>query len=71
MPLDSADIIYFSPFRPDPDAPYDALAAAEDIEAPSLELMQAQEQAIRAQLTLPPPPVGPKRVPYNLADFVY
>ena len=71
MPLDSADIIYFSPFRPDPNAPYDAIAAAEGIEAPSLELSRAQEQAIRSKLSLPPPPVGPKRVPYNLSDFVY
>ena len=71
MPLASSDIIYFSPFRPDPTAPYDAIAAAEGVEAPSPELSQAQEQAIRAQLSLPSPPVGPKRVPYNLADFVY
>ncbi len=71
MPLDSSDIIYFSPFRPDPDAPYDEIAAAEGIAPPSPFLMKAQEQAIRAKLTLPPPPVGPKRVPYNLADFVY
>jgi len=71
MPLDSSDIIYFSPFRPDPDAPYDEIAAAEGIEPLSPELMKTQQQAIRARLSLPPPPVGPKRVPYNLADFVY
>lgn len=71
MPLDSADIIYFSPFRPDPNAPYDEIAAAEGIEPLSPELMKAQEQTIRAKLSLPPPPLGPKRVPYNLADFVY
>ena len=28
-------------------------------------------QRIADRLTLPPPPAGPKRVPYNLADFVY
>lgn len=71
MPLDSDDIIYFSPFQPDPDAPYDALATAADIEPPTPELAQTQEAAIRAALTLPPPPAGPKRVPYNLRDFVY
>jgi len=71
MPLDHSDIVYFSPFRPNPDAPYDEIAAAEGIAPPPPELMKVQEQTIRAQLTLPPPPVGPKRVPYNLADFVY
>ena len=71
MPLDGSDIIYFSPFRPDPAAPYDAIAAAEGIEPPSPEFAQTQEQTIRAKLSLPPPPLGPKRVPYNLSDFVY
>jgi hypothetical protein len=71
MPLDSLDIIYFSPFRPDPNAPYDEIASTEEIAPPSPELIKAQEQAIRAKLSLPPPPLGPKRVPYNLADFVY
>jgi hypothetical protein len=71
MPLAGSDIIYFSPFRPDPAAPYEAIAAAAGIEPPTPELARAQEQAIRTRLTLPPPPLGPKRVPYNLNDFVY
>lgn len=71
MPLDGGDIIYFSPFQPDSDAPYDILAADAGIEPTTPDLAQAQEAAIRAALTLPPPPAGPKRVPYNLRDFVY
>jgi radical SAM superfamily enzyme YgiQ (UPF0313 family) len=71
MPLDSSDIIYLSPFHADPNAPYDEIAAAEGIKALSPAAMKAQEEAIRARLSVPPPPVGPKRVPYNLVDFVY
>lgn len=71
MPLDGEDILYFSPFQPDPGSPYEALAAAEGIDLPTPAFSAAQEQAIRSSLTLPPPPAGPKRVPYNLRDFVY
>ncbi|NOZ51265.1 MAG: radical SAM protein [Chloroflexi bacterium] len=71
MPLDGNDIIYFSPFESDPEAPYDAIARADGIEPPTPERIQAQETAIRAALTLPDPPRGPKRVPYNLRDFIY
>lgn len=74
MALAAGDLIYFSPFQPDPDAPYLALAAADGVDAPDPALAQAQERAIRAALTLPPPgPAsgGPQRVPYNLRDFVY
>ncbi len=71
MPLDGEDIIYFSPFQPDPDAPYEALAAAAGIEPPDPALAAAQEEAIRRGITLPPPPQGPRRAPYNLRDFVY
>jgi len=71
MPLDGDDIIYFSPFQPDPAAPYLSIARAEGIDAPDDAFMATQRQRIIEQLTLPPPPAGPKRVPYNLADFVY
>lgn len=71
MPLDRHDIIYFSPFVADPGAPYEAIARAERIEPPTPARIEAQEQAIRAGLTHPFPPTGPKRVPYNLRDFVY
>lgn len=71
MPLGPGDIIYFSPFESDPGAPYEALAAAEGIESSTPEFARIQEIAIRERLTLPPPFAGPKRVPYNLRDFVY
>jgi hypothetical protein len=71
MPLDGEDFIYFSPFQPDPDAPYEALAAAAGIEPPDPALAAAQEASIRQAITLPPPPHGPRRAPYNLRDFVY
>lgn len=71
MPLDGDDLIYFSPFQPDPDAPYETLAAAAGIEPPDAALAAAQEAAIRRGITLPPPPRGPRRAPYNLRDFVY
>ncbi|MCO6451002.1 MAG: radical SAM protein [Caldilineales bacterium] len=71
MPLTGDDIIYFSPFQPDPDSPYEDLAAAADIVPPTPEFTRKQERAMRASITLPPPLAGPKRVPYNLADFVY
>ncbi len=71
MPLDGDDIIYLSPFQPDPIAPYLSLARAEGVDLPTDAFMQAQRQRILARLTLPPPPAGPKRVPYNLMDFVY
>ena len=71
MPLDGDDIIYFSPFQPDPDAPYNQIAAAEGIEPTTPAFAQTQERIIRAALTLPSSPTGPKRVPYNLHDFVY
>ena len=71
MPLDGDDIIYFSPFQPDPAAPYLAIAQAEDVDIPDDAFMAAQRRRIIELLTLPPPPAGPKRVPYNLADFVY
>lgn len=71
MPLDGDDIIYFSPFQPDAGAPYTAIAAAEGVESPAPGFARVQERAIRAALTLPPPVAGPKRVPYNLQDFVY
>ncbi|RME83405.1 MAG: radical SAM protein, partial [Caldilineae bacterium] len=70
-PLDGEDIIYFSPFRPDPAAPYADIAKAEGIEMLDEDDARAQERAIRARLTQPMPPAGPKRVPYNLHDFVY
>jgi hypothetical protein len=74
MALAAGDLIYFSPFQPDPDAPYLALAAADGVGAPDPALALAQEKAIRAALTLPPsgPDLGgPQRAPYNLRDFVY
>ena len=71
MPLDGGDIIYFSPFEPDPRAPYLSIGRAEGVELPTSEFMDAQRTRILARLTLPLPPAGPKRVPYNLADFVY
>jgi len=71
MPLDDGDIIYFSPFQPDPAAPYLSIARAEGVDLPDDAFMAAQRRRILAQLTLPLPPAGPKRVPYNLADFVY
>ena len=71
MPLDGDDIIYFSPFQPDPAAPYLSIARAEGIDIPDDAFMAAQRQRIIDQLTLPQPPAGPKRVPYNLSDFVY
>ena len=71
MLLDRGDIIYFSPFQPDPRAPYLSLARAEGVDLPTPEFMDAQRTRILARLTLPPPPAGPKRVPYNLMDFVY
>jgi hypothetical protein len=71
MPLDGDDIIYFSPFQPDPAAPYLSIARAEGIDIPDDAFMAAQRQRIIDRLTLPPPPAGPKRVPYNLSDFVY
>ena len=71
MSLDGKDIIYFSPFQPDPRAPYLSLARAEGVDLPTPEFMDAQRMRILARLTLPPPPAGPKRVPYNLMDFVY
>ncbi len=71
MPLDGGDIIYFSPFQPDPAAPYLHIAQQAGIELPSSAFMEQQRHQILSALTLPPPPIGPKRVPYNLADFVY
>ncbi len=71
MPLDGGDIIYFSPFQPDPAAPYLRIAQQAGIELPSSAFMEQQRHQILSALTLPPPPNGPKRVPYNLADFVY
>ena len=71
MPLGRDDIIYFSPFQPDPRAPYEEIAKAEGVEPTTPEFAREQEGVIRELLTLPPPPAGPKRAPYNLQDFVY
>jgi hypothetical protein len=71
MPLDATDIIYLSPFQPDIGAPYLALAQEAGIALPTPQLIAAQRQRLLAALRLPEPPAGPKRVPYNLADFVY
>ena len=71
MPLDGDDIIYLSPFQPDAAAPYLSIARAEGVDLPDKAFMARQRQQILARLTLAPPPTGPKRVPYNLADFVY
>ncbi len=71
MPLDGDDIIYLSPFQPDPAAPYLSIARAEGVDIPDDDFMADQRQRILQRLTLPPPPAGPKRAPYNLMDFVY
>lgn len=71
MPLNGDDIIYLSPFQPDADAPYLSIARAEGVDIPDDDFMANQRRRILELLTLPPPPAGPKRVPYNLADFVY
>ena len=71
MPLDARDIIYLSPFQPDANAPYLTLAQEAGVDLPDSQWMEAQRQRILAALRLPKPPAGPKRAPYNLADFVY
>ena len=71
MPLDGDDIIYLSPFQSDPTAPYLSLARAAGVDIPDDDFMADQRQRILQRLTLPPPPAGPKRAPYNLMDFVY
>ena len=71
MPLDAADIIYFSPFRADEAAPYAAVAAAAGIEPATAELAHQQQRDIQRRLTLAPPPAGPRRAPYDLREFVY
>ncbi len=71
MALGPGDIIYYSPFESDPEAPYAVLASAEGIEPATPAFAGMQETAIRRGLTLPPPLAGPKQVPYNLRDFVY
>lgn len=71
MPLDGNDIIYLSPFRPDPAAPYLSIARAEGVDLPDGVFMATQRQRLLAGLALPRPPHGPKRVAYNLMDFVY
>ncbi len=71
MPLDGDDIIYLSPFRPDPAAPYLSIARADGVDIPDEAFLHSQRQRLLAGLTLPRPPLGPKRVAYNLMDFVY
>jgi hypothetical protein len=71
MPLGKGDLIYFSDFVVQADAPYAALAAAAGIEALPPAALRAQEDAMRAGFVTHDAQQPPQFARYDIGEFVY
>lgn len=71
MPLGRGDLIYFSDFVPQADAPYAGLAAAAGIETLPAAALRGQENAIRAGFVAQNPARPPQFARYDIGEFVY
>jgi hypothetical protein len=71
MPLARGDLIYFSDFVAQANAPYAALAAAAGIEALPAAALRAQEAAIRAGYAPRDAQQSPQFARYDIGEFVY
>ncbi len=71
MPLGRGDLIYFSDFVPQADAPYVGLAAAAGIETLPAAALRGQENAIRAGFVAQDPARPPQFARYDIGEFVY
>lgn len=71
MPLGKGDLIYFSDFVVQVDAPYAALAAAAGIDSLPPAALRGQEAAIRAGYFAHTPQHPPQFARYDIGEFVY
>jgi hypothetical protein len=71
MPLGRGDLVYFSDFVAQADAPYVGLAAAAGSAALRPEAVRAQERAIRAGFVGPASQQRPQFARYAIGEFVY
>lgn len=71
MPLGRGDLVYFSDFVVQPNAPYAALAETSGIAPLDLAALRAQERAIRAHFTPHDPQRPPQFSRYDIGEFVY
>jgi hypothetical protein len=71
MPLGRGDLVYFSDFVAQSEAPYAALAAAAGIAPLEPATLRAQEAAIRAGFALRELQDPPQFARYDIGEFVY
>jgi hypothetical protein len=71
MPLGRGDLVYFSDFVAQPNAPYAALAAAAGIAPLEPAQLRAQEAAIRAGFAARDAQQAPQFARYDIGEFVY
>jgi hypothetical protein len=71
MPLGRGDLVYFSDFVAQPDAPYAALAAAAGIAPLEPTQLRAQEAAFRAGFAARSAQQAPQFARYDIGEFVY
>jgi len=70
LPLDRGDIVYFSEFVEQPDAPYGVIAAAEQV--PPLDRVGMARQRERIEAVLEPfREGGPRTAVYDIREFTY
>ena len=71
MPLGRGDLVYFSDFVTQPDAPYAALAAAVGIARLEPAAVRAQEAAMRSGFVARDAQQAPQFARYEIGEFVY
>ena len=71
MPLATGDLIYFSDFVEQADAPYAGLAAEADVHALDFAGLRQQEAAIRSAFQSREPNHPPQMSRYDIEEFVY
>jgi hypothetical protein len=71
MPLGRGDLVYFSDFVVQPDAPYAAVAAAAGMAPLEPAQLRAQEAAIRAGFAARDAQQAPQFARYDIGEFVY
>ncbi len=70
LPLDADDLVYFSEFVDQPDAPYGIIARQEKVLPVESGAMAAQREAISTGLT-PQNAGGPRTAVYDIREFTY
>ena len=71
MPLADGDLIYFSDFVDQADAPYAGLAARAGVHALDFTGLRLQEAAIRSAFRSQDPDHPPQMSRYDIKEFVY